>query len=91
MEFIGKLPRQLSREALVLLRRLKYLESAVLDNHTQLEMLVDVADVRDFVFQYFKSYDTTASKFVLTYERYELERLMEENDDSEQDCSEEDD
>ncbi len=91
MQFINKLPRQLSREALVLMRRLSYLEALTKDSHSETEVLSDVGDMQDFIYHYFNSYDMTVSKFVLTYERYQLETLMEDNDDSRQVCSEEDD
>ena len=79
MDFITKLPRTLAHEALVLMRRLKFLESCVLnDSQSEFDNLTDVSDIHDFMYHYFHSHDTSICKFVLKYERHELEKLMKE-------------
>jgi hypothetical protein len=77
-EFLTKLPRRYSAEALVLMRRLELLKSiATDDSHITHEVLGDVGDLQDFIYHYFKSHDTTLAEFVLKYERYQLDRALE--------------
>lgn len=78
MDFLTKLPAQQAKEALVLHRRLEFLRSIALDDsHISRETLSDVGDLQDFIYHYFNAYNTSVCKFVMTYEKYELSRLME--------------
>jgi hypothetical protein len=82
MDYLTKLPRTHAQEALVLIRRLKFLESCVLnDSHSEYENLADVSDIQDFMYHYFRSHDTTISKFTVTYYRYQLDKLMKDESD----------
>jgi hypothetical protein len=77
MQFLTKLPVPLAKEALVLLRRLEFLRSIALDDsHASRETLSDVSDLQDFMYHYFNAYDTSVCKFVMTYEKWELDKAM---------------
>lgn len=82
MDYLIKLPRPLAQEALVLLRRLEFLKSSVLnDSLSGYENLSDVQDIHDFMYSYFLSHNTTICEFVIKYERYELNKLLEKESD----------
>ena len=82
MDFLTKLPRPYAQEALVLLRRLEFLKSSISDDsRIGHETLSDVGDFQDFMYHYFRAHNTTVCEFVVTYERYELKKLMDEQDE----------
>jgi hypothetical protein len=78
MDFLTKLPRPFAEEALVLLRRLEFLKSSISnDSHSGHESLSDVGDFQDFMYHYFRAHNTTVCEFVVNYERYALDKLLE--------------
>ena len=78
LEVISQYPRVLADEMMILSRRMTYLKLKMENtSESQYEALDDVSEFPEFIWNLFKTKDTTPFEFVLKYHYYDIKRHVE--------------
>jgi hypothetical protein len=79
IDVISQYPKQLSEEMVILMRRITYLKLMMSEtNQSQYQVLDDVSEFDDFIYNLMVTKRTTPLDFVKTYFPYEFENNVEE-------------